>query len=58
LGLGEGEILALLGPNGAGKTTIINMVRGELRPDSGAIRIRGTDIQGEIRAAQQHLGGT
>jgi ATP-binding cassette subfamily A (ABC1) protein 3 len=58
LGLGEGEILALLGPNGAGKTTIVNMVRGELRPDSGAICIRGTDIQGEIRAAQQHLGGT
>ena len=58
LGLGESEILALLGPNGAGKTTIVNMVRGELRPDSGVIRIRGTDIQGEIRAAQQHLGGT
>jgi ATP-binding cassette subfamily A (ABC1) protein 3 len=58
LGLGEGEILALLGPNGAGKTTIVNMVRGELRPDTGIIRIRGTDIQGQIRTAQQHLGGT
>ena len=57
LGLGDGEILALLGPNGAGKTTIVNMVRGELRPDAGIIRIRGTDIQGQIRTAQQHLGG-
>ena len=37
LGISQGEILALLGPNGAGKSTIINMIRRELVPDSGAI---------------------
>jgi ATP-binding cassette subfamily A (ABC1) protein 3 len=57
LGMGEGEILALLGPNGAGKTTIINMLRGELQNDSGAIYIHGRNIQGDRFAAQQHLGG-
>lgn len=40
LSLHESEILALLGPNGAGKTTIVNIIRGQLRPDSGSIDLR------------------
>ena len=39
--LRRGELLALIGPNGAGKTTCFNMLMGELKPDSGVIRIRG-----------------
>jgi branched-chain amino acid transport system permease protein len=31
------EIVGLIGPNGAGKTTILNMIGGQLRPDSGAL---------------------
>ncbi len=38
-----GEVLAVLGHNGAGKTTLVNQVVGLLRPDSGQIRVAGTD---------------
>jgi branched-chain amino acid transport system ATP-binding protein len=41
-----GEMLALIGPNGAGKSTIFNMVGGQLRPGSGAVRLEGRPITG------------
>src|SRR5262245_66688860 len=41
-----GEITGLIGPNGSGKTTVLNLVTGELRPDSGAILFRGESIFG------------
>jgi ABC-type branched-subunit amino acid transport system ATPase component len=39
LALLSGEIHAVIGPNGAGKTTLINQLTGEIRPDSGTIRL-------------------
>lgn len=56
LGLGQGEILALLGPNGAGKTTIVNMIRGEFKPDSGNIYLKDVDVHKNTRLAQRSLG--
>ncbi|KAK0384392.1 hypothetical protein NLU13_8479 [Sarocladium strictum] len=55
-GLRGGEIMALLGPNGAGKTTTINMIRGDMAPDSGRIYLEGIDTFANKRLAQQHLG--
>lgn len=40
----RGDRLALVGPNGAGKTTLINLLTGELAPDSGEIQL-GTNLQ-------------
>ena len=34
-----GERIALLGENGTGKTTLLNMIVGQVRPDSGSIRL-------------------
>src|SRR5205085_11056840 len=31
-------------PNGAGKTTLFNLVTGNLKPDSGAIELRGQSL--------------
>jgi branched-chain amino acid transport system ATP-binding protein len=41
-----GELLALIGPNGAGKSTTFNMVNGQLRADSGSIRLNGHELIG------------
>jgi branched-chain amino acid transport system ATP-binding protein len=43
----EGQIVALVGPNGAGKTTLFAIISGFLRPDSGHVRYRDSDITGE-----------
>ncbi|KAK0747945.1 hypothetical protein B0T21DRAFT_323272 [Apiosordaria backusii] len=50
LSLSQGEIIALLGPNGAGKTTIVNLIRGELTPNSGQVLLRGEDISSSSSA--------
>jgi len=33
-----GERIALIGDNGSGKTTLVNMIMGEIKPDSGFVR--------------------
>ncbi len=40
----EHETHAVIGPNGAGKTTLISQLSGSLKPDSGQIIFKGSDI--------------
>jgi len=39
-----GEFLSLLGASGAGKSTVLRMIGGFDHPDTGVIRIGGTDV--------------
>lgn len=39
----KGEVMAILGPNGAGKTTLLNIMTGILYPDTGYVRLLGTN---------------
>ena len=40
----EKSIHALIGPNGSGKTTTLNMIAGELMPDSGSVLYQDQDL--------------
>jgi branched-chain amino acid transport system ATP-binding protein len=42
--LHRGDMVALIGPNGAGKTSLFNVLTGVVRPTTGRIFFRGTDI--------------
>jgi len=47
----RGAVVGLLGPNGAGKTTLIKSILGTVLPDAGTIRLFGTDVRADRRAA-------
>lgn len=40
----QGSIVSLIGANGAGKTTTLKSISGLLRPKTGSIMFKGTDI--------------
>jgi branched-chain amino acid transport system ATP-binding protein len=42
--LAEGELRCLIGPNGAGKSTFFKLLTGQIKPSSGTVLFRGTDI--------------
>ncbi len=44
LAIEPGEFFSLLGPSGCGKTTTLRMIAGFEAPDTGRIRVGGTDI--------------
>lgn len=44
LDIAAGEFFAVLGASGSGKSTLLNLLSGIDRPDSGQIRIDGSDI--------------
>lgn len=48
LTLQRGDQLAVVGPNGAGKSTLFHVIAGIVRPNSGAIRIYGSQPGGHI----------
>ncbi len=52
----EGEVFGFLGPNGAGKTTTILSMLGIIIPDSGTIKILGTDVMREPIKAKERIG--
>jgi ABC-2 type transport system ATP-binding protein len=56
LAVRPGEIHALLGPNGAGKTTLLRVLGGLIEPDSGTVRVLGTDPSRNTRAQRAAVG--
>ncbi len=51
-----GELFAFLGVNGAGKSTTISIMCGQLKADSGSVKISGLDADKDIAEITRRLG--
>ena len=54
--INEGEIFGFLGPSGSGKTTMINILTGQLQPNSGKTELLGKDSQKLLPSDFEELG--
>lgn len=52
----RGELFSFLGVNGAGKSTTISMICGQLKKDSGTIRICGKDSEADFEEISKKIG--
>ncbi len=44
LTLNKGDFVSVVGSNGSGKTTMLNIISGDIIPDSGRVELNGADI--------------
>jgi branched-chain amino acid transport system ATP-binding protein len=56
LAIRPGERRLIIGPNGAGKTTLFNQISGDMRPNSGKIKLFGKDVTTFAPYRRAHLG--
>jgi branched-chain amino acid transport system ATP-binding protein len=56
LSVRSGERRLIIGPNGAGKTTLFNQISGDMRANSGRIKLFGHDVTTLAPYRRAHLG--
>lgn len=44
LSVPKGKVVAVMGPSGCGKTTVLKMIAGQLKPESGEVRVKGEAV--------------
>ena len=56
----RGSITAVMGPSGTGKTTLLRLITGQVRADSGEVRVFGQDVGGlpqrDLYALRRRMG--
>ncbi len=56
----RGSITALMGPSGCGKTTLLRIIGGQLKPESGSVRVLGWEVarlkRAELLALRRDIG--
>jgi phospholipid/cholesterol/gamma-HCH transport system ATP-binding protein len=55
LDVGVGESLVIIGGSGTGKSVLLKNILGLLQPDSGSIRIDGTEVVGMARTDREEI---
>ncbi len=60
LDIPKGKITAIMGPSGTGKTTLLRLIGGQLKPESGSIRVAGLEVprlkRRELYALREKMG--
>tara|TARA_B100000700_G_scaffold305659_1_gene379921 strand:- start:1161 stop:1964 length:804 start_codon:yes stop_codon:yes gene_type:complete len=51
----KGKIVAVMGPSGIGKTTLLRLIGGQLRPESGSIKVADAEVTTISRKALYEL---
>lgn len=51
-----GQLIGIIGGSGTGKTTLLNLLNGNLRPESGNIYINGKDLHSNITELKSLIG--
>ena len=56
--LHEQQRIGLIGPNGCGKTTLFHVIMGLLKPDTGTLFFKDTELRGEkgFKGLRQEIG--
>lgn len=52
----SGQMIAVMGGSGVGKSTLLNLLNGEIKPDSGHIRINSYDIHEDFEKIEGLIG--
>ena len=60
LTLRKGALVALMGGSGSGKTTILRLLGGQIKPQTGSVRVAGLEVpalrHGELFALRRRMG--
>lgn len=57
LTVNDGEFIGIIGSNGSGKTTILNIISGNVKADSGSIKLNQTELSGIKNYKRAHKIG-
>ena len=52
----SGQLIAVMGGSGVGKSTLLNILNGNIEPNSGSVCINGTDIHRNKRMVEGLIG--
>ena len=55
LDIARGKVTAIMGPSGTGKTTLLKIIGGQLRPNSGSVRVYGEEVPALKRSSLYKL---
>ncbi|MDN2453140.1 thiol reductant ABC exporter subunit CydC [Lactobacillus sp. UCMA15818] len=56
LNINSGQKLAILGRSGSGKTTLAELLRGDLQPSAGSLKLNGIDVQELGESISDYVG--
>ncbi|MFT8824805.1 MAG: thiol reductant ABC exporter subunit CydC [Liquorilactobacillus mali] len=56
LSVGSGQKLAILGRSGSGKTTLAKLLRGDLQPSVGSLKLNGIDVSELGESISDYIG--